>query len=273
MPVGIPVTGDAAERLRHQWARALTDRPALTTIVVSHLDADDEVAPRLRHHHPRHDGRPRRDRGTTDQPPRRRGRRRRRARARGDRAVRLGQDDGHRPPGHATRLPLRRDRVARRVAARARPPEAAVGHLRPRPPAGQAVRLARRGRAAAPPGRVAPPPHRAAAPRRGRLRAGAAGTGVRHRGDGRADVVARAARAPAPPPGRAHRRLRWGVGPALPRDRGAPRRAGRPARRRRPDPWSPAPTTPAVAPWPKPHRARGGAHRGSTRWSTTTSSC
>ncbi|WP_165354264.1 hypothetical protein [Nocardioides glacieisoli] len=44
VPVGIPATGDHAARLRRQWARALTDRPALATVAISHLAADDEVA-------------------------------------------------------------------------------------------------------------------------------------------------------------------------------------------------------------------------------------
>lgn len=43
--VGIPVTGEAAARLRHQWSRALTDRPAVRTVDVSSDDPDDPSDP------------------------------------------------------------------------------------------------------------------------------------------------------------------------------------------------------------------------------------
>lgn len=44
VPIGIPVTGDAAARLRHQWSRALTDRAASSVVDLSQVDTDDEVA-------------------------------------------------------------------------------------------------------------------------------------------------------------------------------------------------------------------------------------
>lgn len=44
VPIGIPVTGDVAVRLRRQWSRALTDRPAATVVDLTHLSDDDEVA-------------------------------------------------------------------------------------------------------------------------------------------------------------------------------------------------------------------------------------
>ncbi len=44
VPVGIPVTGDASERLRHQWSRALTDGAATTVVQLDHLGIEHEVA-------------------------------------------------------------------------------------------------------------------------------------------------------------------------------------------------------------------------------------
>jgi hypothetical protein len=44
VPVGIPVTGEAAARLRHQWSRALTDRPATRTVDVAADEVDDQAA-------------------------------------------------------------------------------------------------------------------------------------------------------------------------------------------------------------------------------------
>ncbi|RYB94624.1 hypothetical protein EUA93_09885 [Nocardioides oleivorans] len=44
VPVGIPATGDAARRLRHQWSRALTDEPPTTSIDVSEIASADDVA-------------------------------------------------------------------------------------------------------------------------------------------------------------------------------------------------------------------------------------
>ena len=44
VPVGIPVTGEAAARLRHQWSRALTDRPAARTIDVTSDDLGDAAS-------------------------------------------------------------------------------------------------------------------------------------------------------------------------------------------------------------------------------------
>jgi energy-coupling factor transporter ATP-binding protein EcfA2 len=44
VPVGIPVTGEAATRLRHQWSRALTDRPADRSIDVALDEVHDEAA-------------------------------------------------------------------------------------------------------------------------------------------------------------------------------------------------------------------------------------
>ncbi|RYC04428.1 hypothetical protein [Nocardioides zhouii] len=44
VPVGIPVTGDDALRLRRQWSRALSDRTADTVIDVDHLPVDDDMA-------------------------------------------------------------------------------------------------------------------------------------------------------------------------------------------------------------------------------------
>lgn len=43
VPVGIPVTGEAAARLRRQWSRSLTDRPAATVVDLSQLDAAHAV--------------------------------------------------------------------------------------------------------------------------------------------------------------------------------------------------------------------------------------
>ena len=44
VPVGIPVTGDDARRLRHQWSRALSDRAATTVVDLDHLGLDDNAA-------------------------------------------------------------------------------------------------------------------------------------------------------------------------------------------------------------------------------------
>jgi len=44
VPIGIPVSGEAAARLRQQWSRALTDSPAATVVDLTQLDTDDEVA-------------------------------------------------------------------------------------------------------------------------------------------------------------------------------------------------------------------------------------
>jgi energy-coupling factor transporter ATP-binding protein EcfA2 len=44
VPIGIPVSGAAAARLRRQWSRALTDRPAVTVVDLDQLDTDDDVA-------------------------------------------------------------------------------------------------------------------------------------------------------------------------------------------------------------------------------------
>lgn len=44
VPVGIPVTGAAADRLRRQWSRALTDRPARTSVDVSRDGSEDDAA-------------------------------------------------------------------------------------------------------------------------------------------------------------------------------------------------------------------------------------
>ena len=44
VPVGIPVTGDDALRLRQQWSRALSDRAATTVVDLEHLPVDDDVA-------------------------------------------------------------------------------------------------------------------------------------------------------------------------------------------------------------------------------------
>ena len=41
--VGIPVDGVHVERLRHQWGRALTSRPAEVTVDTTSL-SDDEIA-------------------------------------------------------------------------------------------------------------------------------------------------------------------------------------------------------------------------------------
>lgn len=43
VPVGIPVTGTTAERLRGQWSRSLTDRPAHSVVDITHLSVDDEI--------------------------------------------------------------------------------------------------------------------------------------------------------------------------------------------------------------------------------------
>jgi hypothetical protein len=42
--VGIPVSGDDAERLRRQWSRALTDREAATVVDLPHHAISDDVA-------------------------------------------------------------------------------------------------------------------------------------------------------------------------------------------------------------------------------------
>jgi hypothetical protein len=44
VPVGIPVSGEAAARLRRQWSRALTDRPAATVVDLTHVGTEDDVA-------------------------------------------------------------------------------------------------------------------------------------------------------------------------------------------------------------------------------------
>jgi energy-coupling factor transporter ATP-binding protein EcfA2 len=44
VPVGIPVTGDDARRLRRQWSRALSDRAAIRVVDLEHLPADDDGA-------------------------------------------------------------------------------------------------------------------------------------------------------------------------------------------------------------------------------------
>jgi hypothetical protein len=44
VPIGIPVSGAAAERLRRQWSRALTDRPAATVVDLEHIGTEDDVA-------------------------------------------------------------------------------------------------------------------------------------------------------------------------------------------------------------------------------------
>ncbi|WP_210438922.1 hypothetical protein [Nocardioides xinjiangensis] len=44
VPIGIPVTGAAADRLRRQWSRALTDRDPATVVDLEHLDGHDPVA-------------------------------------------------------------------------------------------------------------------------------------------------------------------------------------------------------------------------------------
>ena len=44
VPIGIPVSGEDAVRLRRQWSRAITDRPATTVIDLHHLDAEQHVA-------------------------------------------------------------------------------------------------------------------------------------------------------------------------------------------------------------------------------------
>jgi hypothetical protein len=44
VPVGIPVSGDDATRLRRQWSRALTDQSPTTMVDVDELRADDDVA-------------------------------------------------------------------------------------------------------------------------------------------------------------------------------------------------------------------------------------
>lgn len=41
VPIGIPVTGETADRLRRQWSRALTDRPAVRTVDVTTSDLED----------------------------------------------------------------------------------------------------------------------------------------------------------------------------------------------------------------------------------------
>ena len=42
--VGIPVSGSAAARLRHQWSRSLTDRAATTVVDVGQVDSGDDAA-------------------------------------------------------------------------------------------------------------------------------------------------------------------------------------------------------------------------------------
>lgn len=42
--VGIPVSGDDAIRLRHQWGRALTDRAASVVVDLDHVATDDTIA-------------------------------------------------------------------------------------------------------------------------------------------------------------------------------------------------------------------------------------
>ncbi|MDZ5660808.1 hypothetical protein SFC79_03440 [Nocardioides sp. S-58] len=44
VPVGIPVTGAAVDRLRHQWSRALSAREPATVVGLEDLDTDDDVA-------------------------------------------------------------------------------------------------------------------------------------------------------------------------------------------------------------------------------------
>jgi energy-coupling factor transporter ATP-binding protein EcfA2 len=44
VPVGIPVSGATAARLRHQWSRALTDRAAVRTVDVATGEPDDAAA-------------------------------------------------------------------------------------------------------------------------------------------------------------------------------------------------------------------------------------
>jgi hypothetical protein len=44
VPIGIPVSGEAAARLRRQWSRALTDRPAATVVDLEQIGTEDDVA-------------------------------------------------------------------------------------------------------------------------------------------------------------------------------------------------------------------------------------
>lgn len=44
VPIGIPVSGAAAARLRRQWSRALTDRPAATVVDLEQIGTEDDVA-------------------------------------------------------------------------------------------------------------------------------------------------------------------------------------------------------------------------------------
>lgn len=44
VPIGIPVAGEVATRLRHQWSRALTDRPPAAVVDLSQVSTDDDVA-------------------------------------------------------------------------------------------------------------------------------------------------------------------------------------------------------------------------------------
>lgn len=44
VPIGIPVSGAAAARLRRQWSRALTDRPAATVVDLEQVGTEDDVA-------------------------------------------------------------------------------------------------------------------------------------------------------------------------------------------------------------------------------------
>ncbi len=279
MPVGIPVTGDAADRLRRQWSRALTDRAAATVVDLDHLE---RRATRSRHDYAittrvtlaaldatagqrinLHAGAVADDEG--------------RALAVIG-AVGLGQDD-RRSRLLAHRLGYLSDETVSldERARRAPPPQAAVGDHRPRTPRSvEAVRLPRR-------------PRPAATPRRRRT---CTGIVLLHRGDDDSGLVPLApAHAiaeiveqtsslvqlehPILPPGRRHRRVRRGVGPALPRVRAtgstSSSACSTASRSRRP--------APAPPPASGRGRGRGGAgqrgaaRRGSTRWSTTTSWC
>lgn len=44
VPIGIPVTGPAADRLRRQWSRALSEQEPVTVVDLGELRPDDEVA-------------------------------------------------------------------------------------------------------------------------------------------------------------------------------------------------------------------------------------
>ena len=65
MPVGIPVSGDDAVRLRRQWSRALTDREAAAVVDLDLLGTDDDVAHDYAITTPRHHGGARRHRRAT----------------------------------------------------------------------------------------------------------------------------------------------------------------------------------------------------------------